>query len=165
MPPIPPPLAEGFTTTTAVPLYWSRYAPRAPFSRLVVLHGGPGAHHDYLLPQMLDLAQERACLFYDQRGGGRSKTDDRTPITWRTHVEDLTARFPTLFDQQRLDVGRSPAARLDDVEGIATLGRFAVRIRSPVNSGTSPRAPVGLLSVPSRASTVRASCVSCDWSP
>ena len=25
--------------------------------RLVVLHGGPGAHHDYLLPQMLELAR------------------------------------------------------------------------------------------------------------
>jgi proline iminopeptidase len=54
-----------------------------------VLHGGPGAHHDYLLPQMLQLADSYELIFYDQRGGGRSKTDDRTPITWRTHVEDL----------------------------------------------------------------------------
>jgi proline iminopeptidase len=28
-------------------------------------------------------------VFYDQRGGGRSKTDDREPITWRTQVDDL----------------------------------------------------------------------------
>jgi proline iminopeptidase len=54
-----------------------------------VLHGGPGAHHDYLLPQMLELANDYELVFYDQRGGGQSKTDDRTPITWRTHVEDL----------------------------------------------------------------------------
>lgn len=91
MPPIPPPLESGYTTGTPVPLYWCRYAPRSPRGRLVVLHGGPGAHHDYLLPQLLELAAEHECLFYDQRGGGRSKTDDRTPITWRTHVEDLTA--------------------------------------------------------------------------
>jgi len=91
MPPIPPPQAEGFTTTTPVPLYWCRYRPLAPRGRLVVLHGGPGAHHEYLLPQMLELAKDRDCLFYDQRGGGRSRTDDRTPIGWRTHVEDLTA--------------------------------------------------------------------------
>jgi pimeloyl-ACP methyl ester carboxylesterase len=58
---------------------------------MVVLHGGPGAHHEYLLPQLLFLAETRDCLLYDQRGGGRSKTDDRTPITWRTHVDDLTA--------------------------------------------------------------------------
>lgn len=91
MPPIPPPVADGTTTTTPVPLHWCRYGPAAPRGRLVVLHGGPGAHHDYLLPQMLELARARDCLFYDQRGGGRSRTDDRTPITWRTHVEDLTA--------------------------------------------------------------------------
>lgn len=93
MPPIPAPREDGFTTTTATPLYWCRYGPSstAPRARLVVMHGGPGAHHDYLLPQLLELARERECLFYDQRGGGRSKTDDRTPVTWRTHVEDLTA--------------------------------------------------------------------------
>jgi proline iminopeptidase len=88
MPPIPPPRASGFTSTTQVPLYWAVYGPEgAP--RLLVLHGGPGAHHDYLLPQMLQLADSYELIFYDQRGGGRSKTDDRTPITWRTHVEDL----------------------------------------------------------------------------
>jgi proline iminopeptidase len=88
--PIPPPLADGHTAGPA-PLYWCRYGPGAAKGRLVVLHGGPGAHHDYLLPQLLELARERECLFYDQRGGGRSRTDDRAPITWRTHVADLTA--------------------------------------------------------------------------
>ncbi len=84
----PPPTASGFTTTTKVPLYWVRYGARDT-SPLLVLHGGPGAHHDYLLPQMLELARDHELFFYDQRGGGRSKTDDRTPITWRTHVDDL----------------------------------------------------------------------------
>jgi proline iminopeptidase len=88
MPPIPPPRASGFTTTTPIPLYWAAYG-TAGAPRLLVLHGGPGAHHDYLLPQMLALADDYELLFYDQRGGGRSKTDDRTPITWRTHVGDL----------------------------------------------------------------------------
>lgn len=88
MPPIPPPRESGLTATTDVPLYWARYGPPgAP--PLLVLHGGPGAHHDYLLPQMLELSDRFELVFYDQRGGGRSKTDDRTPITWRTHVEDL----------------------------------------------------------------------------
>lgn len=88
MPPIPPPRESGVTTTTDVPLYWVRYGtPGAP--PLLVLHGGPGAHHDYLLPQMLELSDRFELVFYDQRGGGRSKTDDRAPITWRTHVEDL----------------------------------------------------------------------------
>lgn len=90
LPPIPPPVASGFTTTTPVPLYWCSYGkPGAP--RLLVLHGGPGASHDYLLPQLLDLSKTHELIFYDQRGGGRSRTDDREPITWRTHVADLDA--------------------------------------------------------------------------
>ncbi len=85
--PIPPPRESGFTTNR---LYWARYGPPgAP--QLVVLHGGPGAHHDYLLPQMLHLAERYQLLFYDQRGGGKSQSHDREPISWRTHVEDLAA--------------------------------------------------------------------------
>jgi len=38
---------------------------------LVVLHGGPGAAHDYLLT-LTDLAAERAVVHYDQLGNGRS---------------------------------------------------------------------------------------------
>jgi pimeloyl-ACP methyl ester carboxylesterase len=86
--PIPAPRESGFTTTTDVPLYWAAWGP-AGAPRLVVLHGGPGAHHDYLLPQMLRLAERWDCLFYDQRGGGRSKYDNLAPVTWRTQVDDL----------------------------------------------------------------------------
>ena len=99
--PIPPPASFGFTTTTPVPLYWCRYgAPGAP--PLLVLHGGPGASHDYLLPQLLELAKTRELIFYDQRGGGRSKAEDRAPITWRTHVED--------FDGVVAELGVEPPA-------------------------------------------------------
>ena len=88
--PIPPPREEGFTTTTGSPLYWAKYGPtNAP--KLLVLHGGPGADHCYMLPQMLHLGERYDLLFYDQRGGGRSKSDPQVPITWRTHVEDLGA--------------------------------------------------------------------------
>jgi proline iminopeptidase len=86
--PIPAPRNSGFTRTTETPLYWCAFGP-AGAPRLLVLHGGPGAHHDYLLPQFLDLADEYELVFYDQRGGGRSKSDARQPITWETHVRDL----------------------------------------------------------------------------
>jgi proline iminopeptidase len=58
---------------------------------VVVLHGGPGAHHDYLLPQYDRLAQRRTLLYYDQRGGGRSPVTRETPVGWREHVADLEA--------------------------------------------------------------------------
>ncbi|HTD84007.1 MAG TPA: alpha/beta fold hydrolase, partial [Gemmatimonadaceae bacterium] len=79
---------QGFTSTTATPLYWAAHGVKgAP--RLLVLHGGPGADHCYLLPQMLHLGEKYDLLFYDQRGGGKSKSDARIPVTWQTHVEDL----------------------------------------------------------------------------
>ena len=58
---------------------------------MVVLHGGPGAHHDYLLPQFDSLARDRRLRYYDQRGGGRSPVDRDTPVGWREHVADLDA--------------------------------------------------------------------------
>ncbi|MDQ6870626.1 MAG: alpha/beta hydrolase [Gemmatimonadota bacterium] len=88
--PIPAPREEGFTTTTGSPLYWARYG-RTSAPKLLLLHGGPGADHCYMLPQMLQLGERFDLLFYDQRGGGRSKSNGRDPITWRTHVEDLGA--------------------------------------------------------------------------
>lgn len=100
--PIPEPRESGYTTTTNVPLYWARYGePGAP--RLLVLHGGPGASHDYLLPQMLRLAERHELIFYDQRGGGRSRTDDPMPITWRTQVNDL-ARVIAEFELDPLSL-------------------------------------------------------------
>ena len=90
MPPIPPPRESGYTTSTPVPLYWCAYGPVGA-RRLLVLHGGPGADHQYLLPQMLALAEDHELVFYDQRGGGRSRTNDVTEITWQTHVDDLAA--------------------------------------------------------------------------
>jgi L-proline amide hydrolase len=52
---------------------------------LVVLHGGPGATHDYLL-SLADLARDgRAVVFYDQLGNGNS-----------THLPDRGADFWTV---------------------------------------------------------------------
>ena len=56
---------------------------------VVVLHGGPGAQHDYLLPQYDLLATRRSLLYYDQRGGGQSPVPRDTPVGWREHVADL----------------------------------------------------------------------------
>lgn len=108
---IPPPREEGHTTITPIPLYWCRYG-EAGAPTLLVLHGGPGADHQYLLPQMLRLAERYELVFYDQRGGGKSKTDDRTPITWETQVDDLTLVTRELGIEGRPIVGYSWGALL-----------------------------------------------------
>ena len=69
----------------------------------VVLHGGPGAHHDYLRPGFDRLARRRTLIYYDQRGGGRSPVSRETPVGWREHVEDLEA-LRGLWGLERLPV-------------------------------------------------------------
>ena len=58
---------------------------------VVVLHGGPGAHHDYLLPGFDALADGRELIYYDQRGGGRSAVPRDVPVGWTEQVADLEA--------------------------------------------------------------------------
>lgn len=106
MPPVPPPREEGLTTTTSVPLHWCRYGePGRP--ALHLLHGGPGASHDYLLPQLLmltELGDGFELVLHDQRGGGRSRTDDPAPITVDVHVADCAAV------QRELGIAGAPLA-------------------------------------------------------
>jgi len=69
----------------------------------VILHGGPGAHHDYLLPAFDALAVGRTLVYYDQRGGGRSRILHAEPVGWREHVADLEA-LRTLWGKPRLTI-------------------------------------------------------------
>jgi proline iminopeptidase len=125
MPRIPPPVTDGYTTTTEVPLYWCGYG-NADAPHVVVLHGGPGASHDYLLPQMLRLAEGRRLLFYDQRGGGRSRVEASTPVAWEAHVSDLERIATELGAEPLILVGYSWGGLLALLYGIeAARGRVA----------------------------------------
>ena len=104
-------------------LYRIAYGPEdAP--RLLVLHGGPGASHDYMLPQMLALADEYRLIFYDQRGGGRSRSDDPSPVTWMTHVADLAALVRELSLEPLTLVGYSWGGLLAMLYAITAAGGF-----------------------------------------
>jgi len=104
-------MSTRFTTHTAVPLFLREDgAPDAP--PLLLLHGGPGAHHDYLYPQFLALTRTHRVITYDQRGGGQSRTDDPTPITWETQVHDLAAVIHELGLDAPVIVGYSWGALL-----------------------------------------------------
>lgn len=59
---------------------------------VVVLHGSPGFHMNYLLPDLVPLARGRTLVFYDQRGGGRSeRVGEPERLTIEHHVGDLEA--------------------------------------------------------------------------
>jgi proline iminopeptidase len=79
---------ESILTVRGIQVFERRTGEGPP---VVVLHGGPGAHHDYLLPGFDALATGRTLLYYDQRGGGRSPVPRTVPVGWREHVADLEA--------------------------------------------------------------------------
>jgi proline iminopeptidase len=82
---------EGRTETVRVPgadLFVRRIGSGSP---VVVLHGGPGADHEYLRPGFDTLADGRELLYYDQRGGGRSPVPREVPVGWIEQVADLEA--------------------------------------------------------------------------
>ena len=74
---------ESVARVRGVELFVRRIGTGAP---VVVLHGGPGAHHDYLLPGFDALAEGRELIYYDQRGGGRSPVQRDVPVGWTEHV-------------------------------------------------------------------------------
>ncbi|MDB4533355.1 alpha/beta fold hydrolase [Vicingaceae bacterium] len=59
---------------------------------LLVLHGGPGLFHNYLVPHFKNLAKEYQIIFYDQRGCGNTDfPTDTSSINLQTYIEDLEA--------------------------------------------------------------------------
>jgi len=79
---------ESVARVRGVDLFVRRIGNGSP---VVVLHGGPGAHHDYLLPGFDALADGRELIYYDQRGGGRSAVERNVPVGWTEQVADLEA--------------------------------------------------------------------------
>lgn len=82
--------------------------PRGGLTPLVLLHGGPGAPHDYLEP-LSALADRtgRACVFYDQLGCGRSQhLPDAPRELWRPELfcRELSALIEHLAISDRYHV-------------------------------------------------------------
>lgn len=107
---------------------------------VVVLHGGPGAHHDYLLPGFDRLAEGRTLVYYDQRGGGRSLVGRDVPLGWREHVDDLEA-LRSVWRIERLDLcGYSWGALLAMLYAITYPQRVAsLALVSPAPAAKSER--------------------------
>ena len=81
------PVQEGFVDANGVMIYYKTLGRGAP---LMVVHGGPGASHDYFLPYLLPLARHNKMIFIDERGSGRSqKLEDPAGYTVENMVEDV----------------------------------------------------------------------------
>lgn len=83
------PLEEQYVDAGGVLLYTASIGRGSP---LVIVHGGPGASHDYFLPYLLPLARDHRLVFIDERGSGRSeKLEDVSGYTVEAMVEDVEA--------------------------------------------------------------------------
>jgi proline-specific peptidase len=60
---------EGSCSVNGTSLYYRIEGDGDP---VVVLHGGPGMSHEYLLPHLAFLADGHRLIFYDQRASGNS---------------------------------------------------------------------------------------------
>src|SRR5262245_47113538 len=70
---------------------WWRRVGSGPKTPLLLLHGGPGCGHNYLLP-MKALADDRPVIFYDQLGCGLSDApEDDKLYTIPRSVEEVDA--------------------------------------------------------------------------
>jgi pimeloyl-ACP methyl ester carboxylesterase len=65
---------------------------------IIVLHGGPGAAHNYLRPEWDHLSSAAKVIYYDQRGCGKSDRSDC--YGWKEHVSDLK-RIITHFSRDK----------------------------------------------------------------
>jgi len=91
-------IKEGFVDANGVLIYYVTFGKGDP---MVILHGGPGASHNYFLPYLLPLARKNKLVFMDERGCGRSqKLDSASGYTVENMVEDVEAV------RQTLDLGR-----------------------------------------------------------
>ncbi|MBZ5501531.1 MAG: proline iminopeptidase-family hydrolase [Acidobacteriia bacterium] len=80
---------EGFVDAHGVLIYYWTIGRGAP---LVIVHGGPGASHDYFLPYLLPLARHNRLIFIDERGSGKSeKLEDPRGYTVENMAEDIEA--------------------------------------------------------------------------
>jgi proline iminopeptidase len=83
------PIQEGFVDSHGALIYYESVGSGAP---LMIVHGGPGASHDYFLPYLLPLMRTNRLVFIDERGSGKSsKLHDPGQYTVGNMVEDIEA--------------------------------------------------------------------------
>jgi proline iminopeptidase len=83
------PISQGYVDAHGVWIYYEAMGSGPP---LLILHGGPGASHDYLMPHLVPLAKHNRLVFIDERGCGKSPAlEDPSGYTIENMVEDVEA--------------------------------------------------------------------------
>ena len=107
---------------------------------IIIVHGGPDFDHEYLLPEMDQLARSFRLIYYDQRGRGRSSSGQAPEdISVTSETEDL--------DRIRAHFGFEAVAVLGHSWGGLLAMEYALRRRRRVSHlillNTAPVSHVG----------------------
>ena len=80
-------IEEGYVEAENAKLYYKSIGEGEP---IIIVHGGPGLSHNYLLPHLNSLSENNQLIFYDQRGSGMSEANvDSESITVNEFVKDI----------------------------------------------------------------------------
>ncbi len=109
---------------------------RQPGDTIVVLHGGWGAEHSYLVRPLTPLASHHRFVFYDQRGSLRSPAPDST-IRLARLVDDLEHLRESLGLEQLTLLAHSMGGSL----AYAYLAAYPDRVRGLILVGATLPAP------------------------
>lgn len=131
-------ITEGRIEVTGGKIWYKIVGADKKGAPLLVVHGGPGAPHDYLEP-LEALAEERPVIFYDQLGCGNSDHPTDT-LLWK--VERFVDEIKLLREALKLDkfhlLGQSWGAMLateyilrENPDGILSLTLSGPLLSSP----------------------------------
>jgi proline iminopeptidase len=79
-------LENDFKEINGVKIYYKAFGKGEP---VLVVHGGPGLGHNYLLPYFEKLGENNRVILYDQRNSGKSTTNESTDLRMEHMVQDI----------------------------------------------------------------------------
>ena len=80
---------DGYCPTKYGKVYYKIFGEKSENLPLIVVHGGPGGLHNYLLP-ISELANSRQVIFYDQLGCDKSdEINDKCKLKLENFVDEL----------------------------------------------------------------------------
>lgn len=81
--------SKGYIRTNGIKTFYNIIGEGEP---LIMVHGGPGMAHNYLVPKFKRLAKNHKVIFYDQRACGKTNGEENpNQIAINNLVEDLEA--------------------------------------------------------------------------
>lgn len=126
-------VSEGTKEINGTTLYHKTIGEGDP---IMVLHGGPGLFHDYLLPHYEELAREGyQLIFYDQRGSGKSAfPKDTSTLRKDVFVEDLEGMRKAMGLEKMTILGHDWGALL----GMYYASKYPEKVNKMILSNPTP---------------------------